>query len=456
MLNVRFENTEEGLKAIYNAAPVISLVPESNNSSRIQNTSKSIVNLGEFSHYLGETYKLTENMQVTDDKDGKIDVDKITATYEKVVSSENTNTPETSENARATLENGQESTENSSGNNETTGNVKKSLPTEVGTYTVTYVVKDSWGREAKASRALTVKNGIERHELLFGGRDSNDRDVTAFKLKLREDESTHKPKISFEPLVDKIIATSHGIPNYYNIEIFRESSGNSTNQNIFSAPVDAQDNPRHQDYIMKGIENKEFEYGDKIKIRANQTPNFSIKGEILGDVKEDYSTGVENKMNLEYVVFEITREGLKAIYNDTDLNDSVKNVITNIDRGGLQAFKIKFNTSNTNGNGSIGRIDIDRLTGTIIYQDNENALTITLVREGQNTITHTFIGTNTGQDSGFNQFNNKYVKDGDYIEFWAKVPNRLFMTGNVIDTVNNHDYSKGATAESFTKYKILF
>ena len=87
MINVRFESTKEGLKAIYNAAPVISLVPESNNSSRIQNTSESIVNLGEFSHYLGETYKLTENMQVTDDKDGEIDVDKITATYEKVVSS---------------------------------------------------------------------------------------------------------------------------------------------------------------------------------------------------------------------------------------------------------------------------------------------------------------------------------------------------------------------------------
>lgn len=40
------------------------------------------------------------------------------------MSSENTNIHETSGNARVTLENGQESTENSSGNNETTGNVK--------------------------------------------------------------------------------------------------------------------------------------------------------------------------------------------------------------------------------------------------------------------------------------------------------------------------------------------
>lgn len=59
-----------------------------------------------------KTDRVSENMQVTDDKDGEIDVDKITATYEKVVSSENTNTHETSGNARVTLENGQESTEN--------------------------------------------------------------------------------------------------------------------------------------------------------------------------------------------------------------------------------------------------------------------------------------------------------------------------------------------------------
>ena len=61
--------------------------------------------------------------------------------------------------------------------------------------------------------------------------------------------------------------------------------------------------------------------------------------------------------------------------------------------------------------GVLGEETYDRLTGTIIYEDNENALKITLVREGQSTITHTFRGTNTGQDSGFNQFNNQYVKD---------------------------------------------
>lgn len=264
MINVRFESTEEGLKAIYNAAPVISLVPESNNSSRIQNTSESIVNLGGFSHYLGETYKLTENMQVTDDKDGEIDVDKITATYEKVVSSENTNTHETSGNARVTLENGQESTENSSGNNETTGNVKNSLPTEVGTYTVTYVVKDSWGREAKATRTLTIQKGLERHELIFGGRNRREQHLPAFKLKLVEENN--KTKINFEALInDRILATYKSNYDYYGVEIFRDTENTGVRNRLVEVKVGVQDNPSNESFNMRNLVSQDLEYGDKIK-----------------------------------------------------------------------------------------------------------------------------------------------------------------------------------------------
>ena len=102
MLNVRFENTEEGLKAIYNAAPVISMKSSTTPQAQPQSTNDSITALTSFSHYLGETYKLTENMQVTDDKDTDISVDDIKTTcLEKSISSENTNTPELSENSRA-------------------------------------------------------------------------------------------------------------------------------------------------------------------------------------------------------------------------------------------------------------------------------------------------------------------------------------------------------------------
>lgn len=219
MINVRFESTEEGLKAIYNAALVISLIPESNNSSRIQNTSESIVNLGGFSHYLGETYKLTENMQVTDDKDGEIDVDKITATIQK---------------------------------------------------------------------------GLERHELIFGGRNRREQDLPAFKLKLVE--QNNKPKINFEALInDRILATSKSNYDYYGVEIFRDTENTGVRNRLVEVKVGVQDNTSNESFNMRNLVSQDLEYGDKIKIYTKQTPNFRIKGEILGDVKEDYSDGVQNK-----------------------------------------------------------------------------------------------------------------------------------------------------------------
>lgn len=46
---------------------------------------------------------------------------------------------------------------------------------------------------------------------------------------------------------------------------------------------------------MRNLVSQDLEYGDKIKIYARQTPNFRIKGEILCDVKEDYSDGFKIK-----------------------------------------------------------------------------------------------------------------------------------------------------------------
>ena len=46
MINVRFENTEEGLKAVYNAAPVISMKSSTTpHSSSLQSTNDSITAL---------------------------------------------------------------------------------------------------------------------------------------------------------------------------------------------------------------------------------------------------------------------------------------------------------------------------------------------------------------------------------------------------------------------------
>ena len=447
MINVRFESTEEGLKAIYNAAPVISMKSSTTPEAQPQSTNDSITALTSFSHYLGETYKLTENMQVTDDKDTDISVDNIITTYTKknVTSNE-------AESERTSSENNE-----AEGSDEDTDSVKDSLPTEPGVYTITYNISDSWGREAVATRELTIKKGIERHELVFGGHDKNasPRDFIAFKLKFTDNGES--VSISLEDTENKQIHNAAGDGTYYTVNIIKS-------EETISGSASAIDNPTAENFGIKSVTNIDIPYGALIKITARQPSNFSIKGEILGDIKEDYSDGVNNKMNLEYVKFEITKEGLKAIYNDTDLNDNIKNVITNIDGGGLQPFKIKFDTSDSgsSSNNYIGKITVEGKEEPIIYEDDTNALKIKLVRQGESTIEQSFIGTDSGKNSNgqlnskFASFNNQYVKDGDYIEFWAKVPERMFLTGNVIDKVNNHDYAKGATEELFQNTRFYF
>ncbi|MBC5655406.1 hypothetical protein H8R98_13200, partial [Blautia sp. M16] len=460
MINVRFESTEDGLRAVYNSAPVISMLTSSTSETQPQAINDSIPELTRFSHYLGETYKLTENMKVTDDKDTNISVEDITATYvKKVVSSENTTTPEPSEGSRTTLESGQETTEDSSGNNGTTETVKNPVPTKVGTYIVTYTVTDSWGRESKATRELTIKNGIERHEITFRGHErigntNNYNDITAFSLKFNHIENSDKVLISVvakdRPISDRYV-NNGGLENFYNIKVLNENGGI-----VKDITLNAKENPTRNTQLTE-LNTTEFQYGYKIKIGAYQTPGLSILGEILGDVKEDYSDGVGNKMNVEYVTFELTKEGLKAKYVDSDLNTSIKNVITNLDFGGIQAFKINYDISDKGQNSQfIGKLHISARGGQIKYEDRSHSLTIRLVRKNENTIEQRFIGTDNGNDNKFNSFNDKYVKEGDYIEFWAKAPDRLFITGNAIDKVNNHDYTLGGSEDLFANTRFYF
>ena len=453
MINVRFESTEEGLKAIYNAAPVISMKSSTTPEAQPQSTNDSITALTSFSHYLGETYKLTENMQVTDDKDTDISIDDIKTTYvRKEVSSGNTNSPELSEASRATTENEQGTSGSTSDNNQTTESANNSVPTEVGTYIVTYTVTDSWEREAKVTRELTINNGIERHQISFRGHIGNS-DVTAFTLSFRDKGDSQNAKIVVNG-EDRVVSNRYDINNplrnFYTIKVLNE------NNEIRKTVVISTNTNTHTDSGLRELSEMDIPYGYKLKIEAFQPPGVSITGEILGDIKENYSDGVDNKMNLDYVTFKVTKSGLDVAFNDTDLNDNVKNVITNIDYGGLQAFKFTFNTSDKgNDSSNIGKLTaLSGYGAQIIYQDSSSALRIKLVKDGTE-ISQSFIGTDRGDNSKFNVFN-QYVKTGDYIEFWAKKPDRIFITGNAVDQINDYDYAKGGKTELFEHTRFYF
>ena len=247
IVNVRFEITDAGLEALYNDAPSIYISSDN------------------FSKYLGETYKLTEGVNVYDDLDGTLGESSITTTYIRTGdlpvenNTGNSQNGSTSSSARTSSEGSGNSSDTPNdgttdeNNNTSNGDTINKLPDEPGVYQITYIATDSWGRQSIATRNITINPGINRHELLFGGRNRQEEDLTAFKLNLREDKSTHKPKITFEAFVNKIIATSNGIANYYQIKVFRENA-NKTTEIVFSAAVDATNNPQDTSFSIKAIE----------------------------------------------------------------------------------------------------------------------------------------------------------------------------------------------------------
>ena len=189
IVNVRFEITDAGLEALYNDAPSIYISSDN------------------FSKYLGETYKLTEGVNVYDDLDGTLGEKNIITTYKRLsdLPAESTNgstqngstssstrtSSEGSGNSSDTPNDGTTDKNNNTSNEDTTNK----LPEDPGVYEITYIATDSWGRQSTATRNITSNPGINRHELLFGGRDNLDHDLTAFKLKLQKIKIQKKPKL---------------------------------------------------------------------------------------------------------------------------------------------------------------------------------------------------------------------------------------------------------------------
>ena len=461
IVNVRFEITDAGLEALYNNAPSIYISSDN------------------FSKYLGETYKLTEGVNVYDDLDGTLGESSIKTTYRKTgnLPAESTNGSTQSGSTSSSTRTSSEGSDNSSdtpnignsveNNNTSNGDTTNKLPEDPGLYEITYIATDSWGRQSTATRNITINPGINRHELLFGGRDNLDHDLTAFKLKLTENNNTKKPKITFEAFVYKVIEKSHGIPEYYNIKIFRGNVENNTSETVFSGLVDAQDNPKDANFSIKSIEGKELEYGDKIKITAKQTPNFSIKGEILGDVYTDYSKGVGNRYYLDYVTFEITKNGLVAHYDDSTMAID-ENVFTIVDRGGLNPFRIKIKPTTSNTENSIGTLIVTKNGEEILYDDRDSSkkiLKISLIRAKKNSsvqnIQKDFTGgkANSGQNNtNLNAFNNVEVYEGDYLEISFKKPEMIYFMGKYNSRSNSKvDYNEGAKeADNLENVRFYF
>ena len=369
MNNVRFVGTEDGIKVVYNKAPVVE-VPEDTNSSS-------------FILYKGDDYRkeLLEGVSVTDENefDSTINKDSIEIKFKAVAQSDSD-----SDEGFIALED----------------------LDVLGEYEAYYIATDTWGRKSETNiRRITFKSSIVRNEMIFGGYEKNGRNEwsgTVFKLKFDDATKT----IQVTDRVNRRFHTSN-TRQFYTINLHKKDGTVIT--------VDLNMTDTGNTSKLNVLHNQRFEYGDYINIKAFQAFRFNISGPVRNAL-DDYSGRVALSDDFQFTNFEITESGLESNFVPESMGEN-ESLIEFIGTNGGTPFKMKFNHND-------GTITYPSTTEFYNYSEPEkrNVFRVYIKRNNEANERHyTSNGNSTGVDSGVkNLFGNASkgtFNDGEYLRF---------------------------------------
>ncbi|WP_294161430.1 hypothetical protein [uncultured Clostridium sp.] len=432
--NVRFNLTEDGIRAVYNKAPKITI------------TSEEMLTA-----YAGDIIDYTKNIEVKDDRDNEenghiIDNSKIKVTIipkkangeDQPIEGEGSNSNESSSDTRVDTYTQQES---STKTEEEAFRKEEEKHLKIGKNTIRLTVEDSWGRATSIERNLSILNGIDKNEIIFKAGNRQE------PIRIKFNHQTKKLNI----ITQDISFGSGDNPGYVKIAVYRPNkNGNGVSTIVTQISINVSDRVTEQ--TLESLKNYTFEYGDYFEIYHGHPQLFSITGGV-NDQREDYKDGVQNPENLLNVKFEITKSGLKAVYTNPDENNISDNKIV---FGPVAQekfpFKIQIDFANN-------KFKVIEATGTFVeYENNNIVYKIALIRKNENgtaTIVrqNEFRGTDFGKNvmsttdknSNFHNegknWNDQSFKDNDCLYIWHKEPSRSIIKGNIQGS--REDYSNG-------------
>ena len=432
--NVRFNLTEDGIRAVYNKAPKITI------------TSKEMLTA-----YAGDIIDYTKNIEVKDDRDNEenghiIDNSKIKVTIipkkangeDQPIEGEGSNSNESSSDTRVVTYTQQES---STKTEEEAFRKEEEKHLKIGKNTIRLTVEDSWGRATSIERNLLILNGIDKNEIIF-----------------KAGSGQEPIRIKFNHQDKKLDITTQGVsfgnssnPGYVKIAVYRPNENGGEPTNIVPK-IEINNRDSVSNTTLQNLINYNFEYGDYFEIYHGHPQLFSITGGV-NDQREDYTDGVQNPENLLDVKFEITKSGLKAVYTNPDENNISDNKVV---FGPVAQEKFPFKIQIDFKNQKFKVIDV---TGTELEYNNRDVVyKIALIRKNENgtaTIVRQddFRGTDFGksimsttdENRNFNgkgkNWNGQDFKYNDCLYIWHKEPSRSIIKGNIQGS--REDYSDG-------------
>ena len=432
--NVRFNLTEDGIHAVYNKAPKITV------------TSKEMLTA-----YAGDIIDYTKNIEVKDDRDNEenghiIDNSKIKVTIipkeangeDQPIEGEGSNSNESSSDARVDAYTQEES---STETEEEAFRKEEEKHLKIGKNTIRLTVEDSWGRATSIERNLLILNGIDKNEIIFKAGSGQE----PIRIKFN-----HQDK-KLDIITQGRSFGNSSNPGYVKIAVYRPNkNGGRATPIVEQISINASDRVTEQ--TLERLKNYKFEYGDYFEIYHGHPQLFYITGGI-NDQREDYTDGVQNPENLLDVKFEITESGLKSIYTNPDKNNINNNKVV---FGPVAQEKFPFKIQIDFENQKFKVIDA---TGTFLkYEDGRIVYKLALIRKNNDgTIERVretaFQGTDFGkqimdtisEDPNFKgknkNWNGQSFQYNDCLYLWHYEPNRSIIKGDIKKA--REDYSNG-------------
>lgn len=391
MTNVSFVVTEDGLKAVYNKAPVINVPNDSTDEGIIL--------------YKGDDYRkdLLNNVTISDDHD-TIDKEDIDIKVERI------SVDGTTKNGRFEL----------------------SDVNDIGMYKAIYTVNDSWTRKSlEVERYFKVVPSIDRNEIWFGGHIVGTGDIESmFKIKFNSDNMNINVTDKRSDKLNNGASSS----KFYEINVY----GNDGQKKIDTITLSTNDTG--QSSKLDRLNNLKFAYGDYITIYAYQTFRMKIKGPVRNSVERDsdgyeYVNSGDDFINTK---FYITEEGLKSEYiNPVNLSE-VESLIE-YDGGEGKPFKIKINHET-------GDVQYPQTGGFYQYSNQGVVFTLKWHRVNGDVRTFTYRGRDSGVGNELKDYiRNNPIEDGDYLTFETNYHNRIRIHG-ALSKNNDEDYSDGISS----------
>ena len=476
MDNVRFVGTEDGMKVVYNKAPVITLPQDTNPNP--------------FVLYKGDDYRteLLKNVLVSDPNefDNGITKDSIEIKLKKITNAENSTpnttpdnttneTPDSTTNTIAEsssneidssdgtnestdLENsgqgsesegsggdnsensnpggssgstnGNDNIDNSGGSGDSEQQPPESNPgnsteniteqfitlenlTALGQYDVYYTIADSWGKKTQIVRRIVLESSITRNGIVFQGNVSGQQYTVGDAFTLRFNANTKKFEVT--NINSNVIFRYNNNNNVYHKMYIYDSNGNLKSDGT----IELRGNETGNSESVQRLNQISFEYGDYLKFDPEHAVRIKITG-IVRDELEDYSDGGNYEDDFKKTRFYITEEGLRSELEPKGLNEN-QSIIEFTGTLGGKPFKMVFDhkTKQISYPGTITQYynyDIDRQTALTVYVKKAN-------EENERVIN--IEGRTAGVPQALrNIFSNSLFEDGDYIRFrYTNIPN---------------------------------